>query len=120
MKKISFGKISFSAAGSSKDGGKNNGTSQDAGALQGFGSFGRKEANTLKDTEDVTKIDTEDDEMARIMGFGSFGGKKAKQFDINAVLKDTLETAVERNKDNIGEHHFLPFNQYISNVLFCY
>jgi len=35
------------------------------------------------------------------MGFDSFGGKKAKQFDLNAVLKDTLQTAVERNKDNI-------------------
>ena len=112
MKKISFGKISFSAAGSSKNGDKND-TSQNAGALQGFGSFGRKEVHTLKDAEDVMKIDTEDDEMARVMGFGSFGGKKAKQFDINAVLKDTLETAVERNKDNIGEHHFLSFSLQI-------
>ena len=107
MKKISFGKISLSAAGPSKDPDvtKVNDTPEAAGSPKGFGSFGRKEPTASEPivVEEESKMNEENDEMARVMGFGSFGGKKAKQFDINTVLKDTLETAVERNKDNIGK-----------------
>ncbi|XP_043189509.1 WD repeat-containing protein 70-like isoform X4 [Amphibalanus amphitrite] len=105
MKKISFGKISFASAGTSKkdsntaDQKSNN--SEDAEAPQGFGSFGKKDVADDKVKGDEQSMDEESNEMAKVMGFGSFGGKKAKQFDINTVLKDTLETAVQRNKDNI-------------------
>ena len=109
MKKISFGKIQFNSAGPSfskePDANKECDEYEDAKTSQGFGSFGRMEGSGSKEAENEdAKVNEENDEMARVMGFGSFGGKKAKQFDINSLLKDTLDTAVERNKDNIGEY----------------
>ena len=104
MKKISFGKISFATAGPSKESNADQTNEKsDNDTAQGFGSFGKKDLNDAKPLVEETKMNEEYDEMARVMGFGSFGGKKAKQFDINSVLKDTLETAVQRNKDNIGK-----------------
>lgn len=106
MKKISFGKISFGQAKTSNPQFES-GNETDT-AFAGFGSFGKKpETSKSSDAPPAASEEpkelNEDDEMARVMGFGSFGGKKAKKFDLDSVLKSSLQTAVERNKDGIGK-----------------
>ncbi|KAG7157714.1 WD repeat-containing protein 70-like [Homarus americanus] len=65
-------------------------TTADTTVVTGFGVFGKMQPEKNK----------EDDEMATTMGFSGFG-KKARDFDIDKLVVETRETAIDKNRENI-------------------
>lgn len=79
--KITFGKINLASSSSLK---------QDTAVPSGFGKFSTAELEGVIDNE-VGKPD-EAKTISDVMGFGGFGKKKAKQFDLQEILQQVVET----------------------------
>lgn len=91
--KITFGKINLATSSSQKP---------ETSAPTGFGKFSAGDLEGAIDNE-VGKVD-EAKTISEVMGFGGFGKKKAKQFDLQEILQQVVETQRSKAPVVTAEH----------------
>ncbi|CAG9792878.1 unnamed protein product [Diatraea saccharalis] len=92
-KPISFGKITLNFEKAS--------TNEQTSSPEGFGTFGRTPIQEQREIEEIAD-DLENQHVQQVMGIKNFG-KKAKNFDLEAMVKEAKRNAEEANKKKLEE-----------------